>query len=280
MKHEFPRCKVLAATISAMLGALVTGPVLAQSQDAEEAHDHDRHGADHAHDVLECERGSRSDSSQSKSARRRPRAPGWTPRVASVPIAREDGSRVGTGKEAPELRLGAGPDRSRSPGGSVLAARPGGLVDHPPALAALALAQEGPLLFDHAVDHAGRRRRSPRLLSDQLAQPLQGAGGRRLHHGHGLLLDLRRRGGLVAVQQPALPGAAEQHDDGEALSHAPTSADPRSNLCAQDHRGLLPSRFQEAQMAVAPQPEPFSEGGTDVLVGTLYVSSCNRDQFL
>ena len=42
MKHEFPRRDLLAATISAMLGALMTGPVLAQSQDAEAAHDHDR----------------------------------------------------------------------------------------------------------------------------------------------------------------------------------------------------------------------------------------------
>lgn len=53
MKSDIPRCNVLAATISAMLGVLATGPVLAQTNPAEAGHDHDRHGADHAHEALE-----------------------------------------------------------------------------------------------------------------------------------------------------------------------------------------------------------------------------------
>ncbi len=53
MKDEFPRCKLLAATISAMLGMLASTPLLAQSHSTEASHDHDRHGADHDHHALE-----------------------------------------------------------------------------------------------------------------------------------------------------------------------------------------------------------------------------------
>ena len=53
MISNYPRCNVLAATISATFGLLMAGPVLAQSRSAEAGHDQDRHGADHEHDVLE-----------------------------------------------------------------------------------------------------------------------------------------------------------------------------------------------------------------------------------
>lgn len=53
MKSDYPRCGLLAAVISAMLGAQATGPVLAQTVPAEAGHDHDRHGADHEHETLE-----------------------------------------------------------------------------------------------------------------------------------------------------------------------------------------------------------------------------------